>query len=206
MGNVQKDIAPLFGLVLMGGKSHRMGANKAELLYHEQAQYLHLYKVLDLFCENTFLSLNNSQSIYKEQHIKVILDNNQYAGPYNGLMSAYDAYPHVAWLVVACDLPFLGENELKALLQGRNPIKPATALTSTATGIPEPLICIWEPHGLQMAKAYMMDSGNISPKHFLIHSDAKRVFVDNEECLFNANTQEDFEFAKRKIDNSEQKE
>lgn len=206
MANKKQDIAPLFGLVLMGGKSHRMGTHKAELVYHEQAQYLHLHNLLAPLCIKTYFSVNDSFSIDKIEKSKVIVDGGAYAGPYNGLMSAHKAYPKVAWLVVACDLPFLGENELKTLIKFRNPDKPATALCSKTTGAPEPLVCIWEPHGLESAKAYMTDSGNISPKHFLIHSDAERVFVENEACLFNANTQEDFEFAKRKIDNSQQKE
>lgn len=202
MGNTQNDIAPLYGLVLMGGRSHRMGTNKAELVYHDQAQYLHLYKLVDTFCKNTFLSLNDSKSIYKNKNIKVILDRNRYTGPYNGIMSAHEAHPEAAWLVVACDLPFLGENELKTLLQGRNPNKPATALTAKATGIPEPLICIWEPHGLLSAKKYIENVGDNSPKNFLIHLGAERVVAENEECLFNANTMADYEYAKRRMGNS----
>lgn len=203
MGYGRKDIAPLYGLVLIGGNSHRMGTNKAELVYHEQAHYLHLHQLLESFCEITFLSLKNSLSIQKDNIIKVILDNNHYVGPYNGIMSAHEAHPEAAWLVVACDLPFLGEDDLKTLIPRRMPNKPATALASKKTKQPEPLICIWEPHGLEDAKAYMESSGDISPKNFLIRSKAELVYVENEECLFNANTKADYEFAKRKIGNSD---
>lgn len=199
MDNGQKNIAPIYGLALIGGKSLRMGTQKAELVYHEQAQYLHLYEQLSLFCKRTFFSVSNSFSIDKTHKNEVILDKNEYAGPYNGLMSAHDAYPKVAWLVLACDLPFLGENELKTLVEFRNPNKPATALCSKTTGAPEPLVCIWEPHGLEQAKAHIKTSDDISPKNFLINSGAALVHTDNEECLFNANTRADYKFAKRKI-------
>ncbi len=199
MGNKAIDCASLYGLVLTGGKSRRMGTDKAELVYHEQAQYKHLYKLLESLCEKTFLSINSYFSIDNDKHFKSIVDINTFNGPFNGIMSAHDAYPNVAWLVIACDLPFLGENELKTLILGRNPKKPATAMTSVATGVPEPLVCIWEPHGLEQAKAYIRTTGDISPKKFLMHSGAALVHADSEECLFNANTLSDYEFARKKL-------
>ena len=66
-------------------------------------------------------------------------------GPIVGIRSALAANPNVAWLVLACDLPFLSDAALSQLLRERDPAAVATAYRSTHDGLPEPLCAIWEP-------------------------------------------------------------
>lgn len=201
MAKANIEIPPLFGLVLAGGDSLRMGTNKESLDYHGEEHFLHLHRLLESICDEVYISTNNSFYDNYKYDIKPLLDLNEYHGPYNGIMSAHQKYPEVAWLVLACDLPFLEKEDLLALVKSRNPEKPATAFTSDTTRSPEPLICIWEPHGLQMALNFIQKTGDISPKNFLKQAGVELVFIKNDEKLFNANTIEDYEFAKNKIKN-----
>src|SRR3546814_822414 len=95
----------LYGLVLVGGKSSRMGHDKSIISYHGIPQREYLYNLLSEICDAVFLSLRADQHI--GDGLKFILDGNQYKGPYNGLMSAHHQFPHVAWLALACDLPLM---------------------------------------------------------------------------------------------------
>ena len=47
------------GLVIAGGNSSRMGTDKAFLQYSKNPQYQEVYSLLEPFCEQTFVSLQN---------------------------------------------------------------------------------------------------------------------------------------------------
>lgn len=49
--------APLYGLLLVGGKSTRMGQDKAQLIYRDdQPEWIRLHSLLNAHCEKSFLS------------------------------------------------------------------------------------------------------------------------------------------------------
>ncbi|MBK6976844.1 MAG: NTP transferase domain-containing protein [Cytophagaceae bacterium] len=66
-------------------------------------------------------------------------------GPYGAILSAFKFNPNVAWLVLACDMPLVGKNEIDFLIQNRNPSKIATACYNPETNFPDPLFTIWGP-------------------------------------------------------------
>lgn len=120
--------AVLNGLVLTGGRSTRMGQDKSRLIYHEKPQREHLADLLQPFCHTVFWSVNAVQAAElaaKEQ--PVIVDAFDIPGPLNGILTAFRQDPEAAWLVVACDMPLLTEASLRALVNGRDATKPATA-------------------------------------------------------------------------------
>ncbi|WP_421807250.1 NTP transferase domain-containing protein [Flagellimonas sp.] len=186
----------LFGLVLAGGSSLRMGHDKGALAYHGMPQRDYVYQLLNKVCEKAFLGMQEQQlgSISKE--FPFILDQNTYQGPFNGIMSAHETYPEAAWLVLACDLPFMDAEALQFLVQQRDPTKHATAFMGKDTACPEPLACIWEPDGLRQAKNYLSAKGKQSPSRFLSEVDVKIVLPSNEQLLFNANSVEDYQWVK----------
>ena len=53
-------------------------------------------------------------------HHPLIVDSVAGEGPIVGIRSALAAHPDVAWLVLACDLPFLGDAALAHLLAMRD--------------------------------------------------------------------------------------
>ena len=197
--DMENNIPQLYGLVLAGGKSTRMGSDKGLLTYHNVPQQEYLYTLLEQICDTVFLSIRGEQKQSIPKEFNVIVDKNEYRGPFNGMLSAYVEHPNVAWLVLACDLPLIDRETLEKLVQERDATKFATSFATKKTGLPEPLITIWEPKGLKKAKDYLKTSESSCPRKFLINSGIQLVFPEQDEVLYNANSVSDFEFIKSKI-------
>ncbi|MGB5646485.1 MAG: NTP transferase domain-containing protein [Muriicola sp.] len=197
--NHKFSIAPLYGLILSGGKSSRMGTDKALLNYHGRPQQELLYELATEFCEKTFISLREEQREYLPKKYRVIQDLNEFRGPLNGILSAHRKYPEAAWMVIACDLPLLNKNTLELLVQGRDAAKDATALATKTTKLPEPLAAIWEPKGLQHAIAYLKNANSSCPRKFLINNDTQLIYPENDAVLANANSIDDYKRIKEEL-------
>ena len=192
-------IAKLYGLVLSGGKSTRMGTDKGLIEYHGKPQREYLYELLQQVCEKTFISLREEQEAELPNRMESIVDLNEYRGPYNGLLSAYKKNPEVAWLVLACDLPLMDLEALKELIAARNPEREATAFALKENPLPEPLCAIWEPRALQNSVAYLESGNGTCPRKYLINHDSELVFPSNERVLLNANSEEEYKEALKKL-------
>ncbi len=182
-------MAPLNGLVLIGGRSLRMGQDKAQLVYHDKPQRNHLTELLRPYCQTVYWSVNAEQvDTLQSSGMPLLLDvENPRPGPLNGILAALNHDPTAAWLVVACDMPLLTDQSLRALVAGRNPSSLATAFYDTDGRYPEPLLCIWEPaSGPVVRDAF--NSGMVSPRKLLmLHSAALLPAPDPRE-LTNVNS------------------
>lgn len=191
--------AKLYGLVLSGGKSTRMGEDKGLIQYHDVPQREHLYHMLDTVCDRTFLSIRKDQESEVPERFKTITDRDDYRGPYNGLLSAHIEYPKVAWLVLACDLPLMDLEAITELIAARNPNKVASAFADAENPLPEPLCAIWEPDALRRSIAYLKAGKGTCPRKFLINADVQLVFPTRKEVLLNANSPIDYKVALSKL-------
>lgn len=176
-----------------------MGSDKGLIKYHSMPHQEYLYGLLNEVCDDVYLSIRKEQEIHLVNDLNVIEDKNEFRGPFNGILSAHKTHPDVAWLVVACDLPLLNLSSLKMLVGQRNPEKLATSFATKKTGLPEPLITIWEPEGLLKAMEHLKTSESSCPRKFLINSEIALVHPTKDEVLYNANSLEDYEFVKSKI-------
>lgn len=189
----------IYGLVLAGGKSSRMQTDKAALQYHVNiSQQTFLYKLLKKYCSKTFISCRQDQVNQLQPDEIFIIDENKYEGPLNGILSAHHSFPDKAWLVIAVDLPHISDNTIEVLLSEREPLKMATVYATQASGMPEPLIAIWERAALVEAEKYMQE-GNRCPRKFLCGQDIKTIFPENDIELFNANYYTDYLEAKNRM-------
>lgn len=191
--------AKIYGLVLSGGKSTRMGADKGLISYHGIPQRDYLYQMLGNICDATYMSIREDQKSEFKEDINVIVDRNEFRGPYNGLLSAHKQFPDVAWLVLACDLPLMDEAALQELVSQRDASQMATAFALKENPLPEPLCAIWEPHAFRESLAYLEAGNGTCPRKFLINNDTKLVFPKNENVLLNANSQEEYKEALGKL-------
>ncbi|HEY8404120.1 MAG TPA: NTP transferase domain-containing protein [Flavobacteriales bacterium] len=179
---------PLNALILTGGKSTRMGKDKAQIAHHGVPQYQYLAEICKGLDLDTFISCReDQQEQYTASGQKVIVDalNNQ--GPLGGIISAFMHYPDCAWLVLASDIPLLDKDVLNELIAQRDASKNATAFISAHDGFPEPLIAIWEP------KAYMrimefMAMGYDCPRKVLINTSTHLISPAEPHKLTNVNT------------------
>ena len=181
----------LNGLVLMGGESRRMGSDKSELNYHGRSQWKHLLDLIQPFCSQTFLSCNSRKVSELSSEVPIIEDAFSNLGPMGGILSAFRADPNAAWLVLACDLPYLSESTLQFLMKHRDPSKVATAFLDTAGVFPEPLITIWEPKSYPLLLQYL-GQGYSCPRKVLINTDVKLLEAPDKKELFNANHPQEY--------------
>jgi len=193
-----KDI-PIYGLILAGGKSSRMGEDKGSLDYHGSSQVDHVQKILRNFTKHSFVSCRKEQSHlpHLKYHLQIhdrLID----MGPGGGIVSALMEHEKVAWLVIACDLPYLEEKTIEHLIEKRDPFKVATCYRSNENQLPEPLCAIYEPQARQ--KFFQFFAGGYScPRKMLINSNVLNIDLLNENALANANTPSDFKKAKERL-------
>ena len=193
-------IAKIYGLVLSGGKSVRMGKDKGLIAYHGVPQREYLYRLLAEVCDNTFMSIRKEQTNEIGATFQTIVDEDVFKGPFNGILSAHKAYPEVAWLVLACDMPLIDVESLRNLIASRKSNAYATCYALKENPLPEPLCAIWEPYGLKMATSYMEAGRNGScPRKFLINNDTHLVYPENENVLMNANSELEYQEALAKL-------
>lgn len=184
--------APLHGLVLAGGRSKRMGRDKAALAYHGRSQLETAWSQLAPRVERCFVSVRPDQinDPARAQHPQIV-DGPEGAGPAAGILAAQRAHPHAAWVVLACDLPFLDAGTLDALLAARDPAKLATAFRSAHDGLPEPLCAVYEassaPHF-----AHHIAEGRSCPRQFLLTHDVKLVDLHRADALDNINSADEY--------------
>ncbi|CAM3339738.1 NTP transferase domain-containing protein [Zobellia roscoffensis] len=185
----------IYGLVLAGGKSTRMGKDKGLIPYHGMPQRDYLYNLLGRVCEKTFMSIRPEQQGEFSDDMETVVDENTYKGPYNGLLSAHLQHPDAAWLVLACDLPLMDLLALQELIAARDPNKIATSFAQKEDPLPEPLCAIWEPKAFEESISYLASGNGTCPRKYLINSDVKLVFPDNPNVLLNANSEEEYKEA-----------
>jgi molybdopterin-guanine dinucleotide biosynthesis protein A len=184
--------APVYGLVLAGGRSSRMKQDKAALSYHGRTQLEWAMDLIQPFVSQAYVSVRPDQinDPIRAQYSQVV-DTRENLGPIAGIVAAQTLHPDVAWLVLACDLPFLDAGTLKHLLWARAPERMATAYRSSHDGLPEPLCAIWEPAS-RAAIAKYLETGRNCPRKFLINSDVLLLEEPNPRALDNVNTPEEY--------------
>jgi len=191
---IQETIPKIKGLVLVGGKSTRMGADKSQLDYFGKPQKEHVKELLESNNLKTYYSVQNDAGNKNEIH-----DAFLNLGPFGGICSAFQQDPNIAWLVLATDVPFVNNELIQLLLSKRNPSKIATAIKGRGKEFVEPLITIYEPKAYPVLLQYLAQ-GYSCPRKVLINSDVEIVEVDND-FIRNINTPGEFEIAKKELDN-----
>jgi molybdopterin-guanine dinucleotide biosynthesis protein A len=182
-----------------------MQRDKAALSYEGRPQLERAFALLSDVCAATFVSVRPDQA---EDPLRArfprILDRQPGLGPIAGITAALVEHPKVAWLVLACDLPFLSRETLAHLIANRDPARIATAYRSSHDGLPEPLCALWEPAAREPLLAYLA-SGMQCPRKFLIDADVHLLDLPNQRALDNVNTPDEFAAASAAIGRSEER-
>jgi len=169
-----------------------MQRDKASLEYLGQSQLDRSFALAHRHVSPVFVSVRADQAAEPTRADKpLIVDSFEAAGPIAGIRSAFARFPEVAWLVLACDLPFLTDAALAQLLEERDPTALATAYRSAHDGLPEPLCAIWEPAAAAVL-AQAQAAGQTCPRKFLIRNHAKLVEPRDRRALDNINTPEEY--------------
>jgi molybdopterin-guanine dinucleotide biosynthesis protein A len=172
-----------------------MNRDKATLLYDGRSQLDRAVELVARHAGRVFVSVRASQSgDPARSRYPLILDSVAGRGPIVGIRSALAAHPDAAWLVVACDLPFLNDGALSRLLAARDPAASATAYASVHDGLPEPLCAIWEPKAAADIDSFLA-AGRDCPRKFLLSHTARILEPGDRRALDNINTPEEYDRA-----------
>jgi molybdopterin-guanine dinucleotide biosynthesis protein A len=175
------------GLLLVGGKSSRMGSDKSELTFHDgKTQTERGLELLASVCDETFLSVREDQGTDGN----TITDAFGPIGPLGAIASAQQAHPDATWLVLACDLPLLEKEHLQSLVDGRDTSRDATYFTSATDSFPEPLCAIWEPSSVAIVRT-AVDAGKRCPRSVLKNLNGTPLASPGLWTLANINTEAD---------------
>ncbi|WP_319549657.1 molybdenum cofactor guanylyltransferase [Desulfogranum marinum] len=135
--------APVWGCVLVGGKSRRMGRAK-HLIRHQGKTWLErTVEVLQHQTEKVIVS-GAGELPDSLAELDQIADVEGLAGPIAGILAALRYKPEVSWLIVACDLPEMNEQALQWLLSRRRIGRHAVLADLEGNGRVEPLLAYYD--------------------------------------------------------------
>jgi len=111
---------PVYGCVLIGGKSSRMGTPK-HLIETGGVTWLQQTVALLRAASERVAIVGGGRVPEGLSDVVRLSDVPDAGGPMAGLLAAMRWAPHVSWLVAACDLPNLSAEALRWLLSTRSP-------------------------------------------------------------------------------------
>ena len=128
--------------ILAGGKSSRMGRNKALLHIGEQALITRVIQASKPLLPSELLIVTNTPADYEHLGYRIATDTIKEQGAIGGIVSALHYSQTDAVLVLACDLPFVRTNLLKLLVhefdQGHY-----QAVIPTVAGYPQGILAVY---------------------------------------------------------------
>ncbi len=182
---------PIYGLLLAGGESRRMGRDKALLARHGESQLAFAAGLLGRCTERVFVSAREQQANDGERsRYDLIIDRYADMGPVAGILSAMEEYPEADWLVLACDLPNISESTSQYLLEHRDSTDLFVAYSSSYDPLPEPLCAVYKSESQATVRQFV-DDGIVCPRKMLIRSDTLLLEQQQPESLDNINTPDD---------------
>ncbi|OQY04904.1 MAG: hypothetical protein B6I20_02130 [Bacteroidetes bacterium 4572_117] len=102
------------GIILCGGKSSRMGTNKALLKINGKYIISYVIELLHPFCDEIILSNNTSELNFLGH--KTVKDIFKDIGPISGIFSSLLKSKNNKNIILSCDTPFINSHLLSNLL------------------------------------------------------------------------------------------
>lgn len=189
---------PPRGLVLAGGRSSRMGSDKASLV-HPDGRTLAVRcrdLLLEAGCGSVVISLRHDQEIPAGlEGMEIVRDPaGESCGPMGGIISGMRQDPGADWLVLACDLPRLDLQTLSHLIASRQPEEKFLAYRSEFDDLPEPLCTLYTRASLPLMEEALAENFRY-PRKILIRHNCRLLEPVTPRALDNANTPADWETA-----------
>lgn len=131
------------GILLAGGLSRRFGSPKAFAPIGDELFYERVYRALDAACEAVVIVSRAEFLPLFPAGLDVITDLPEVAGkgPLAGIASAMALRPADRYLVLACDMPCVGEAESRALVRLAPEACDVAAVRTSEEKIP--LFSVW---------------------------------------------------------------
>jgi molybdenum cofactor guanylyltransferase len=180
------------GFILAGGKSRRMGTDKALLMFQEKPLLLHMISLIEPLCEKVAISGQNSD--YISFGIEMVPDLYSECGPIAGIFSAL-RYTGSDWnLLVSVDVPFVNDELFNVLIS--NIGESDCVIPKHISGV-EPLIALYNRRTLPVIEK-MITSGdyrltNLLSKLSTSYVDCNELIKKHPRLFMNINRMEDYQ-------------
>lgn len=128
------------GILLAGGKSKRMGKDKAFINYLGKELYRYPLEILEHFCDDIIISSSNQK--FLETGHKICPDEITGLGPMGGIYTCLKESQHEYSIVLGCDTPMINHQVIRELIA--NISQHSIIVAMNAEGFPESLIGIYK--------------------------------------------------------------
>lgn len=174
-------------LILTGGKSSRMGQDKASLKIDGQTLLEGLIEQLKPITNEIYLSV--AYNDISAHDLPTLPDLEPSPGPLGGLQAAFAHDSSCKWLVVGCDLPMLTTADFQILVDHHRDDTEATCFLNPIDDHPEPLCSLYSPSaGASLKQA--IDSNRRCARKFVASLDSVDLYPKTRQSLLNLNRPE----------------
>ena len=189
------------GVILVGGKSRRMGWDKVQMTIHGTRVLERLLHEMEEICDEIVMAGRRDEEFDFLPHRKPLLsvpDAVPDRGPLGGVVSAMKASCSSSFLIIPCDMPFLGSAVLRRFVsQG----KKYSAVVGPGRGFPvllkKELLPSLEKALLRQDLCFFDVIEASAESIFFFSFENFKDLGDPQLTFFNVNTPDDFAFAER---------
>ncbi len=180
------------GILLAGGKSSRMGEDKAFMIYDDKELYRYPLKILEYFCDEIIISSDNMS--FNKTNYEVYPDEKPHLGPMGGLNTCLNKIQNNYAIVLSCDTPGIDIESINELVQLTD--KQSIIVGFNADKKPEALVGIYNKNCI-LSINRLINSGNYRMSELLKLEDTYYHKFSYPEAklrkiFFNINTKEDY--------------
>jgi molybdopterin-guanine dinucleotide biosynthesis protein A len=188
-----------YGYILAGGKSSRMGSDKAFLELGGETFLARAFKVLESVCERRVkVVLNQNQTHFVDKiDVPYIFDVYANRGAAGGIHAALKDSKTEQTIILACDLPFVEKESIKTLVETAQttPETVAAVVPRQHDGRVQPLCAVYRTKiCLPVVERLLEQETSVSMNDFLSRIETLYTEIERPEKLFfNVNRPEDFQ-------------
>ena len=164
------------GILLAGGRSKRMGEDKAFLRYRGRCLYTYPLEILECFCSRILIS--SSSEKFKGEKYEIVEDIYKNAGPIGGILSCLKVSETPLNIVMSCDQPLVTREFIYQLLAES---EGAQISVGTQKGVIQPLPGVYAKSLIDKMNE-MIVSDNYKMRHLIDKVSVK--LLDSEEKGF----------------------
>jgi len=190
------------GVVLAGGRSTRMGGDKALAALAGRPLVAHVAARLAPQVDALFLNANGDAARFASLRYAIVADAapNAGGGPLAGVAAAlrYAQAQGFAWLATApCDAPFLPLDLVARLAAAADEKGAPIAVAAAAAGL-EPMFALWSTALTPEVEAALA-TGDGGPRRLIARFGAAQALFADADAFANLNTPEEFAAAAARL-------
>jgi molybdopterin-guanine dinucleotide biosynthesis protein A len=180
------------GVVLAGGRSSRMGKDKALLEINASSMIDRTVRTLE---ETSVRKVVVSRNDGKAEHLADLIPNK---GPLSGIHSVAARFPHLNLIVVPVDLPLIDAKTLQQLINNGQKAQKNVRYKKQNM----PIYINNTAHFRKVIEDTLHSNESYSLRKLCSHFPIVELDSPNTFKMFNANTPEEWQFAKQHFENN----